>query len=421
MKKRTAGLGMILLLVAALVTSPALAQETEPITITVWGGWGHFRDATLPKVIEAFEQAHPHIRVETRQVTGDMEGLMVQLIGGVAPDIYMVRAEQMPTFVAQGLAYDLTPFFQRDIDVNDYLPAWSSMHYNGRYYGIPAEGGGYREDGIFINRDIFNKAGIPVPSPDPAEALTFDEWTELSIRLTQDVDGDGTPDQWGTHFRTTRWYFFLPSNGVNVFTDDWSDTLIDTPEAIEVLDVLQKLLIDYNVVSPDTYMFEREGNVAMNIYWQPRVSSGARENIGDKFDWSVAPMPAGKAGSVGLTKMNPFVVNPDTQYPEEAWTFLRFFLSEEGQRIVADDNRAVVLRSVALAPEYVYLDYPPYNLLPFVAGAAVDVMYQFEPPGVTRPQAVSQALSRLWKGEIPAQTAAEQMASAWRSVLSNRD
>ena len=107
----------------------------------------------------------------------------------------------MPTFVAQGLAYDITPFIERDLVMDDYLAAWSSARYDGRYYGIPAEGGGYREDGIFVNRDIFNKAGIEIPSPDPAEALTFDEWTQLSIRLTQDVDGDGTPEQWGTHFR----------------------------------------------------------------------------------------------------------------------------------------------------------------------------------------------------------------------------
>ena len=111
------------------------------------------------------------------------------------------------------------------------------------------------------------------------------------------------------------------------------------------------------------------------------------------------------------------MINPNTEHPEEAWAFLRFFLSEEGQRINADDDRAVMLRAVALSPDYVYLDHPPYNLLPFVGGAAVDAMLQFEPPGVSRPSAVSQALNRLWRGEIPAQQAAQLMAEAWRAVL----
>ncbi len=61
-------------------------------------------------------------------------------------------------------------------------------------------------------------------------------------------------------------------------------------------------------------------------------------------------MPAGLAGSVGLTKMNPFVINPSTEHLEEAWAFLRFFLSEEGQRINADDDRALMLRPSPSTP-----------------------------------------------------------------------
>lgn len=404
-----------ILLFVALLSVPMMAQESDVVTIRVWGGWGHFRETTFETVVDAFEAAHPNIRVERHQITGDMEGLMVQLMGGVAPDVYMVRAEQMPLFMDQGLALDLTPFLERDLNLDDYLPAWGSMTLGDRYYGVPAEGGGYREDAMFINRDIFEKAGIPVPSPDPEQALTFEDWTNIARRLTIDANGDGEPEQWGTHFRTTRWYFFLPSNGVSVFNDGHTDTLIDTPESVEVLDTLQNIHRNYS--SPDTYMFEHEGNVAMNIYWRARVSAGAPENIGNKFDWSVAPMPAGIAGSVGLTKMNPWVVNPNTDYPEEAWAFLRFFMSEEGQRINADDDRAVMLRSVALAPEYAYLDRPPYNLLPFIAGPAVDAMQQFEPAGITRPKAINDALNQMWRGEIAAQTAAQMMAEAWRTIL----
>lgn len=423
-EKTIAAFLLSLLFTALLATlaspvSPAWAQAAhdhqEPVTITLWGGWGHFRETTLLKVIEAFEAAHPHIRVELQEFGGDMEGLQVRLIGGVAPDIYMVRAESMPLFVAQGWAQDLTELYERDIVLEDYLPAWGSVLFNGRFYGVPAEGGGYREDAMFVNRDLFAQAGMVPPGPNIQDALTFAEWLETARRLTIDRDGDGAPEQWGTHFRTTRWYFFLPSNGVSVFTADHKDTLIDTPEAIEVLDILQEIHNHYS--APDTYMFENQGNVATNIYWRSRVSAGAPENIQDKFDWSVAPMPRGKAGSVGLTKMNPFVINPRTEHLEEAWAFLRFFLSEAGQKINADDDRAVLLKSVALNPEYIYLDRPPYDLTPFVAGEAVDVMLQFEPAGVQRPQAVSDALASLWRNEIPAETAARLMADAWRAVL----
>ena len=409
-----------LMLMAALWLTPvAQAAESDVTTIRVWGGWGTFRDGTLVRIIDLFESAHPNIDVETQEVVGDMDALLVQILGGAAPDIYMVRAEAMPGFIDEGLVYDLTPFFARDLDLEEYLPAWGAMSRNGRYYGVPAEGGGYREDAMYVNRDIFARAGIAPPGAEIDEALTFSEWGELARRLTIDRDGNGEPEQWGTHFRTTRWYFFLPSNGVNVFAEGHADTLIDTPQAIEVLDVLQRLHHYDRVSAPNSYWFEDQGNVAMNILWRSRLAV-TPETIGDKFDWSVAPMPAGEAGSVGLTKMNPFAMNPHTAHPEEAWAFLRFTLSEAAQRENAVEGRATVLRSVALDPEFVFVDGPPYNLMPFLGGKAEDVTMQFEPSGVRRPAAINEILGQLWKGEIPATTAAQRMAEVWRGALSQR-
>lgn len=70
-----------------------------------------------------------------------------------------------------------------------------------------------------------------------------------------------------------------------------------------------------------SYWFESKGNVAMNILWRSRLAV-AETAIGDKFDWSVAPMPAGRAGSVGVTVMNPMFMNPNTSHPQQAWKFL---------------------------------------------------------------------------------------------------
>jgi len=409
---RPLGLLSVLLVLSLVLMSPVYAQTT----IRVWGGWGTIVDTLKNELNPMFEAANPDIKVEMVDIQGDMQGLILNIIGGVAPDVYMVRGEQMQSFIHQGLVADLTHLIERDLNMNDYLPAWGCMMRDGRYYGVPAEGGGYREDGMFVNRDIFAKAGIAPPGPNISDAITFNQWLELSRRLTIDQDGDGTPEQWGTHFRTTRWYFFLPSNGVDVFTANWADTNIDTDEAVEVLDVLQKLHVTYRYSAPDSYWFENRGNVAMNILWRPRIAV-APQTIGDKFDWSVAPMPAGKAGSVGLTKMNPLAINPATDKMEAAWRYLKFLLSEASQRLQAMEGRAVVLKSVALDPKLVYSDKPPYNIMAFLGGAASDVIMQFEPPSVSRPPAVTQALNQLWKGEIPARIAADIMAEAWRAAL----
>jgi len=401
------------MLLIAIGAMPIMAAQT---TITIWGGWGTIAETMKTKLNPMFEAANPDIKIETVDIQGDMQGLILQIVGGVAPDVYMVRGEQMQSFIYRGLVADLTSFFKRDLNLNDYLPAWGSMVYDGKYYGVPAEGGGYREDGMFVNRDIFAQAGIQPPGPNIEDAISFNTWIELSRRLTIDRDADGNPEQWGTHFRPTRWYFFLPSNGVDVFSANWADTLIDTDEAIEVLDYLQKLHATYKVSAPDSYWFENKGNVAMNILWRSRLAV-TPQTIGNKFDYSIAPMPAGKAGSVGLTKMNPLAINPQSKNKEAAWRYLRWYLSEASQKLQAAEGRAVVLKSVALDPKTVFTEGPPYNIMGFLGGKASDVIMQFEPPGITRPTAVSDALNQLWKGTIPAQTAAKLMADAWRSAL----
>ena len=147
---------------------------------------------------------------------------------------------------------------------------------------------------------------------------------------------------------------------------------IDTPEAIEVLDILQKLLVEYKVVSPDTYLFGAGQRGDEHLL----AAAGVVRRLSVTSSTGALRQCRGEGRLRGAHQDESLRHQPDTQHAEAAWEFLRFFLSEEGQRIVADDNRAVVLKSVALAPEYVYLDYPPYNLLPFVAGGAVDVVYR---------------------------------------------
>lgn len=412
MKKR---IGVI---VTALIVTGLLATEiagaAEPVTLRVFMGWG-----SIPTIVEIavehFEKTHPDVHIEPVEIVGDMDGLMVQLIGGAAPDVFMVRAEHLASFATKDLLLDLTSRFERDMDMDDYLPMFTPSMVDGRYYGIPAEGGGYRTEGMYVNRDIFREAGIQIPGPKIEDALTFEAWRDLAKRLTIDSDGDGIPEQWGTNFRTSRWEFFLPPNGVTIFNEDHSDTLVDTAEAIEVMRLLQDLRVTDMSAPMDNVSFAT-GTVATTVLWRSRVASFKPE-IQGAFDWSVAPIPAGKAGSVGVIKMNTMAINADTPYPDLAWEFLQSYLSEPVQAAIAATGRAVALRSVALNPDLVISDVPPYDISSFLYGDSVSVLLNEPPSGMVRPQAVTDALSRLWAGEISPEAAAQIMAESWRNAL----
>jgi len=78
------------------------------------------------------------------------------------------------------------------------------------------------------NRNMFDAAGIPFPTP----AWTFDDYRDLSVRLTQDRTGDGTPEIYGTSQPNTAWYWdWVGSNGGRIVDDTNSEFLLTENDA----------------------------------------------------------------------------------------------------------------------------------------------------------------------------------------------
>lgn len=419
MRRLFVGICLLLSLVTLFGQVYAAEQPGKVTTISVYRGWGTDRELISAAIVE-FEKAYPNIKVEIHDIADAdyMTALMVQLASGVGPDIFMIQAPDAGKFIQSGAVLDLTSYFKRDIKLSDFLPAFASMTYKGHYYGVPLSGGGYRTDALYINRDIFNANGLPIPDPAIEKAISYQQFRDLAKKLYLDQQGDGKPERWGTYFGTDRWMNWLPSNGVSIFNEDYTDTLLDKPEAIEVLQFLQDMIIKDRTVDPKAYGFAPQ-RVAYEITWRDRVAAN-QKNTAITFDWSVAPQPAGRAGSVGITSMHPFSISATTKYPDAAWEFLKFVMSRPMQILRAKDGRAVMLRSVALSSEFVMSNKPPYNMIPFLGGDAVDAVRNATPPGVQTPDVIAKTLASLWKGEIPAETAARTMADAWRIALKNR-
>ncbi len=51
--------------------------------------------------------------------------------------------------------------------------------------------------GIFFNKGLFDKFGVPYP---PEDEWTWDQFAETVKKLTKDTDGDGKTDVWGFAF-----------------------------------------------------------------------------------------------------------------------------------------------------------------------------------------------------------------------------
>jgi len=401
---------VFLLCVILLLSSPIVSASEAKLRFAV--GWGSQPDTFIP-LIEEFTK-RTGIEIEPIVIPGSYHNaIMVQYASGVLPDLYMVDLVNFAYMVHIGAVLRLEEYYVRDqIDFNKYLPIFDSSRVNGVLYGFPAEGGGYRTDAMFINRDLFLEGGLAYPGPGIQDALTYDEVLTIARKLTRMRTGEEVPYQFGVWASLpTRWLTFVPGAGARIFNEDKSEILVNSPEMINLLRFFQDMKTNYAVFGGT---FE-SGNVAMDIRFRAQGAVWV-DAIGDRFDWSVAPFPAGPAGSIGTTRMNSLVISSNTQYPEEAWEFIKFLMSEKVQQQNAKTGRAVALRSAAVS--YLQSSGPPYDLRPFIEGPAVDWSTLLPPPGGVWPTAaVNNILNQTMSGQIAPESAVEQLEQLLQVML----
>lgn len=128
---------------------------------------------TFRPVIRAFEEAHPGLRVAYTPVPPDQLNDVLQLrlsARDSAIDVYCVDQPRVPALSARGFLTDLTSVSRHaraavtkeQYDISSWggtlrsLPVWTSTQY------------------LFYNPDLLRKAGVGVPSADPAERWTWE-------------------------------------------------------------------------------------------------------------------------------------------------------------------------------------------------------------------------------------------------------
>lgn len=212
--------------------------EAQPVTGHVVAM--HFPHEFTEDMVTAFEAEHPGITLEI--VDGqEATRFFAMVAAGTPPDMNRVQAPEIPALLVRKLLYDMTPYFEANIDVNDlaaanlYYRAESPLEIgSGKYYGMVKD---YSPDGtIFANSALFEDAGVAVPSD--TEALTYDQLMALAEDTTV-FEGDqmlqygyGYDNAWVDRF----WMVALGESGQNLYNDDYSKiVLLDNPDTLEIV------------------------------------------------------------------------------------------------------------------------------------------------------------------------------------------
>ena len=368
-----------------------------------------------PIIVKMFMEKHPNIKVEEQPVPGDYDTtVLAQIAAGNPPDVFVSGDVFVAPFIKEGVAADLTPFFDADADLKekDFYPSVLDF-FRGpdkHVYMMPDT---FDVQRIYYNQDLFDKAGVALP----AEGWTIDDFKKSAAALTS---GEG-PDKTYGFFADTWWAVWLPyvwMNGGDIISADGTQCTLAEPAAVEALDWYGDFI--RQGYSPSPQELEGLGMGGWDLFITGRVGMyqtggwdiPANEEQAE-FKWGMVSLPKGKSEATFLHLTN-YVMAAKSKNQQAAWEFMKFLASPEVYNLEA----AVYGWGVPPRPSVTdaFIAKPPQNATPVntlnvqigQASAAkgrlpTKILNWDEFTG----DGVDVGLERYWNGEISAEEAAK--------------
>ncbi len=284
----------------------------------------------IDEAIEKFERENPGVKVKYRPGTlksDYSEWLSQKIIKGEEPDVFCVLPGDFNTLASIGIMKNLDGLVEKDknFDINKiYDNAVKLGQLKGIQYAMPKE---LNPMLMFVNKTLLDKEGIPVPDSD----WDWNDFYNICMKVTKDLDGDRILDQFGATGFT--WQLAAYTNGQQLFDTDGKNALFDKPEvldAVKFVQMLYKINMNQNVSDAD---FER-GCVAFAPF---RFSEYMRYKTYpyrvakyNNYEWGCIKLPRGADGkNAADLSSSLFCISSRTQHEKEAWNFLKFLIYDE--------------------------------------------------------------------------------------------
>ncbi|MCL2571051.1 MAG: extracellular solute-binding protein [Defluviitaleaceae bacterium] len=314
------------------------AEGAATIEMMFWGGLDEMN--AMNAVIDDFNaQNEGRVYVVSGHVPADFVAVMnTRLAAGDPPDIAYTSAGNFYTMASEGHfhAVDdlMDPGFLSTV-VHDAV--W---RYDGRIYGLSTA---QVNLGVFYNADIFNRYGVERPPHNFSDALSWDEFVNLAQRVTVDRAGnnalspDFNPNQiatFGFHpgpAGLNNFSLFAYSNGARLVNAAGTDTDFDSPEWIDTLYRLNRLVHYYRVTPSPAEVEGFPENALMNGAFAMTIDGRwAMMWLATlDFELGCAVMPDLGHGPFTMSPPGVTSIFAGTDHPELAWEFWEFKMDVE--------------------------------------------------------------------------------------------
>jgi multiple sugar transport system substrate-binding protein len=268
--------------------SSASTASKQPVKLTFeWPTYTPPKQEWAEYAMKTYSQKFPNVTVEPMWNTNPTEKLTTTLAGGQPPDVGWFGVGHWNFHQAFRPVEDFMK--SRKLNTADYMPkVVDAMKWRGKMLAFPM---GINTSAVFMNKAIFQKAGVPLFGDDH----TWDDLVNQGKRLTT---GEGAAKIFATNasYYTGQW---APAYGGAWLDPDGTKVLVNNPQTLKVMTYIRELW-DRHGVEPspkENTDIVSSGNAATFGFTAGRYASAPMGTWGldpsrkESFDWDLAEVP----------------------------------------------------------------------------------------------------------------------------------
>ncbi len=327
---------------------------------------------------EAYMEKYENKTVVVEQMPGDyVNSVVFDFNAGILQDIIWMGDDNLNYLADLEVLMNLSDFMDMEkesgaedaFDESLYFEAMLKMgrkNQSGDYYMLPRD---YNKNVIFFNKDLLTEAGAEIPTDNDWTWEEFKDYVKdvnakmVSKGMTLDK-GYETIEGANLDWKAVV-YPMLKSYG-GTFLNEQGKPAFKT-------DAMEKTLTDIGWFAQNGYAqpIGQTGARGSFVAKKAAMYIGSRPTVGSliqqKINFGVVGYPQTGNKDADGNYTNPLIgsgttgygINSSTEHPADAWNFVKFILSEDGQEAFSATGSCVpVLKSMANDPDATWRSYP---------------------------------------------------------------
>lgn len=351
-------------------------------------------------IVEAFNKANKgkyKVEFEAADTESHNKNMKLEASDGTLPQVFWVEGSQVTEFNESGVLLDLKDFLDQNADVRAALNGSEAAFQDdsGVQYGLPYQS---NIQGIFYNKDLFDKAGVAYPTDD----TTYDEFLEMVAKLKNSGVTPLAIGSKNSSFAMWEFNLWLARYGWPDFIQDILDgkQKFDNDDLIKAFTKIQGLsnagAFPENMSTIEYFDAKQqfdEGKAAMfgSGQWD---CTEFDKNLGDKVGFWWGPTFADTKYSQKLDMKVPSApiavsatVNDNDDVKAATYSFLKFYYSREAAELSYENSMFPATSYEGLTPSA-----DKYSMSAMVDALSNGYKSPVSAPDLTVPSSVQQSL-----------------------------